>query len=196
MPEGFELVIWGVVIALLWLRGLTATAKRKREQEQASVEGSAAELGIETQRPAAGQRRSIRDQWRDMAGQIELQMQQAQAEGRPGSLVAHVDDDEEDDPQTLVIPGRRVLSDRTPRPSAVPALRSSSSPTIRRPPPVVTSRRPPPVVTTRRESAPGDAPLDRLDRYPPLARAIILSEILGPPPGLVEDRWEEEGNSP
>ena len=189
MPEGFELVIWGIVLALLWLRGLTA-AKRRREQEQESVEGSAADLRVEPQpqpqRPAAVKRRSMRDQWRDMGRQIELQMQQAQAEGRPGSLVAHVDEDEEDDAQTLVIPGRRVLPDRTRRPSTVPAQRTPSLAAI---------RRSAPAVKTMRVSPPGDAPLDRLGRYSSLARAVILSEILGPPPALKKDRWEKDTNS-
>ncbi|MFW5695140.1 MAG: hypothetical protein ACOCYB_08220 [Alkalispirochaeta sp.] len=34
------------------------------------------------------------------------------------------------------------------------------------------------------QSSPGDALLKRVGRYPPLQRAIVLKEILGPPKGL------------
>lgn len=34
------------------------------------------------------------------------------------------------------------------------------------------------------QTPPGDALLKRVERYPPLQRAIVLTEILGPPKGL------------
>ncbi|MDR0730894.1 MAG: hypothetical protein LBF63_04440 [Treponema sp.] len=50
------------------------------------------------------------------------------------------------------------------------------------PPPAAVTR--PPAVERESPAAPGPGPLDRLDKLPPLRRAVILAEILGPPKGL------------
>lgn len=216
MPDSFELVLWGIVMAVLWLRGMTA-AKRKREQ--ATLDAVRDEPEVEEGRPAPAKRLSMREQWREMAQQVERRMQEAQAEGRPGSLVAHVgEDDEEDDEERMVfVPGRPVAPSQAPEAVSLPVPRPETSVTVRREPAAAAITREPvgggtrgaagrgrDRVSTRLPTRGGPSGgadvgsdlLDRLDRYSPLARAVILSEILGTPPGLKGDPWDERWDSP
>lgn len=193
-----------LLMIFLWVRSIGAAMKKNRQrQEQALGEGPEAgpmngedgpvELpGMPNLPPDAGvattgppKRPSLREQLRDMGRQLEQQMQQAAEEGRPGSMVGHVDPEEAPEPPPFIRPAP------SPRPQATPAPLPAHS--VRASPPREPSRhsaaRPlgeprPPGVASRRASAPGDGPLERLERYPSLARAVILSEILGTPPGL------------
>ena len=136
MPESFELIFWGIILATLWLRGLRRAAQRHREAAE-NEDLSHEETGIEVESgpsrtphqreqpnrstprkvapglprsvPLAERGRALRDQWTGMARQIERQMQEAAGEGRPGSFVAHVEDDDFD--ETAFRAGRKVLQE-------------------------------------------------------------------------------------
>ena len=187
MPESFELIFWGIILATLWLRGLRRAARRHREasenedssREETGVEVESDLSGVPHQRgrpsrstprkvapdlprsvPLAERGRALRDQWTKMARQVEHQMQEAAGAGRPGSLVAHVEDDDLN--ETVLSAGRKVLQEGTrstlTTPSAVRSLRSHET-----------------------------RALDYLNRYPPLQRAIIFAEILGAPVAFRDD---------
>lgn len=181
-----------LLMIFLWVRSIGAAMKKNRQrQEQALGEGPEADpaageggplelpgmpnlppdAGVATTAPA--KRPSLREQLRDMGRQLEQQMQQAAEEGRPGSMVGHVDPEEAPEPPPFIRPSPSPQPRATPAPMPAHAVRSSPP---REPPP--------PVVASRRASASGGGPLERLERYPSLARAVILSEILGTPPGL------------
>lgn len=192
-----------LLMIFLWVRSIGAAMKKNRQrQEQALGEGPEADpaggedgplelpgmpnlppdAGVATTAPA--KRPGLREQLRDMGRQLEQQMQQAAEEGRPGSMVGHVDPEEAPEPPPFIRPAP------SPRPQVTPAPLPAHS--VRASPPREPSRRAagplgeqrPPVGARRRASAAGDGPLERLERYPSLARAVILSEILGTPPGL------------
>lgn len=187
-----------LLMIFLWVRSIGAAMKKNRQrQEQALGEGPETDptrgedgplelpglpdlppdAGVATTAPA--KRPSLREQLRDMGRQLEQQMQQAAEEGRPGSMVGHVDPEEAPEPPPFIRPAPSSQSQATPAPIPAHPVRSSPPREPLRP---VAAR--PPVVASRRASAPGDGPLERLERYPSLARAVILSEILGTPPGL------------
>ncbi len=187
-----------LLLIFFWVRSIGAAMKKSRERQEQALERAAAEPAFEAAAesafetepspfqpagPARGEgpppprRPTLREQLRDMGRQLEQQMQQAAEEGRPGSMVGHVDPEEAPEPPPFIRPPpstapRRGPPREAPRPGVARPLRESR----------------PPVVTTRRASARRGGPLARLERYPSLARAVILSEILGPPPGLSDDR--------
>lgn len=197
-----------LLMIFLWVRSIGAAMKKNRQrQEQALGEGPEADptrggdgplelpglpdlppdAGVATTAPA--KRPSLREQLRDMGRQLEQQMQQAAEEGRPGSMVGHVDPEEAPEPPPFIRPAPSPRPQGTTAPVSAHSVRSSPPREPLRPAaarPLGESR--PPVVARRRASAPGDGPLERLERYPSLARAVILSEILGRPPGLSDDR--------
>ncbi|WP_419948995.1 hypothetical protein [Candidatus Palauibacter sp.] len=182
-----------LIMIFLWVRSIGSAMKRNRErQEQALAQ---AEGGPEAfpdrpePRPGPSQtdvapprtkRPSLREQLLDMGRQLEQQMQQAAEEGRPGSMVGHVEPGEAPE-----MPG---MLRRPPPPSRPPA--AAPSPTLATPAGATPRRPPPPPLEVGRPGRAGEQPLERLERYPPLARAVILSEIIGPPPGLPRDREE------
>lgn len=192
MPDSFELFFWGILLLVFWLRGLANAAKKNRQRQEQALAEAGNRLGVEGEESAPAKRQGLRGQWMEMARQIERQMQQATEEGRPGSLVPHVE--EEDEGEAIVIPGRRVVpaperaarrlpepqgeasSRRRERPAAVqPRERARVTPSQPRPAPLVSS----------------ESPLSRLERYPVPARAVILADILGSAPGLKDDPWDE-----
>ncbi len=192
-----------LLMIFLWVRSIGAAMKKNRQrQEQALGEGSEAPMngedgpvelpglpnlppdaGVATTAPA--KRPGLREQLRDMGRQLEQQMQQAAEQGRPGSMVGHVDPEEAPEPPPFIRPAPSRRSQGTTAPLPAHSVRSSPP----REPPRPAVARPlgeprPPGAASRRAFAAGDGPLERLERYPSLARAVILSEILGTPPGL------------
>lgn len=190
-----------LLMIFLWVRSIGAAMKKNRERQEQALEqaGTAPEFdaeasSVQAAEPAGGEvppparRPTLREQLQDMGRQLERQMQQAAEEGRPGSMVGHVDPEEAPEPPPFIRPG--------PAP-APPPVASAPAPPVRESP-----RRPPsglaaasplgeprgPVTASRRAYTRGGGPLARLERYPSLARAVILSEILGRPPGLSDDR--------
>ncbi|WP_419859210.1 hypothetical protein [Candidatus Palauibacter irciniicola] len=192
-----------LLMIFLWVRSIGAAMKRNRQRQEQALEqaGEAPEFEVEPspvevvgaaggEAPPPARRPTLRDQLRDMGRQLEQQMQQAAEEGRPGSMVGHVDPEEAPEPPPFIRPApapapRPVAS----APAPAPPVRESR----RRPPPGLAAARafPEPqgsVAASRRASTRQGGPLERLERYPSLARAVILSEILGRPPGLSDDR--------
>ncbi|MYE33307.1 MAG: hypothetical protein F4X23_00440 [Gemmatimonadales bacterium] len=193
-----------LLMIFLWVRSIGAAMKKNRQrQERALGEGPESDptrgedgplelpglpnlppdAGVATTAPA--KRPSLREQLRDMGRQLEQQMQQAADEGRPGSMVGHVDPEEAPEPPPFIRPAPSPQRQVTPASAPAHSVHSSPPREPLRPAaarPLGESR--PPGVASRRASAPGDGPLGRLERYPALARAVILSEILGTPPGL------------
>ena len=200
MPDLEGMLPLILFIIFLWVRGIGATMKRKRQQEEQAMaqaeEGPEAFADMPDPRPelrpdppsqtgvappAPAKRPSLREQLLDMGRQLEQQMQQAAEEGRPGSMVGHVEPGEE--PEMPGMLRRPPPSSRQPAAAPPSTLAAPAGSTPRRPPP-------PPIEVGRpgRAGRAGEQALERLDRYPPLARAVILSEIIGPPPGLPRDR--------
>lgn len=193
-----------LLMIFLWVRSIGAAMKKNRQrQEQALGEGPEADpaggedgplelpgmpnlppdAGVATTAPA--KRPGLREQLRDMGRQLEQQMQQAAEQGRPGSMVGHVDPEEAAEPPPFIRPAPSSRPQATPAPVPAHPARSLAP----REPSRHSVARPlgeprPPGVASRRAFAAGDGPLERLERYPSLARAVILSEILGTPPGL------------
>ena len=185
-----------LLMVFLWVRGIAAAVKKNRQRQQGALEAGAAKAGPRTAPAAreaaareamsegsAARRPTVREQLRDIGRQFEQQMQQAAEEGRPGSLVGHVDPEEA--PETPVF----LRPTRPGRP--VPGRRPSPSPTAMAPPVPQSTRerrgakaRPIDTRPSRGVRIGSGGALERLDRYPPLAKAVILSEILGTPPGL------------
>ena len=198
-----------LLMIFLWVRSIGAAMRKNRQrQEQALGEGPEANPatgedgpldlpGMPNLPPDAGgattapaKRPGLREQLRDMGRQLEQQMQQAAEQGRPGSMVGHVDPEEAPEPPPFIRPAPSPPPGQvTPAPLPPHPVRSSPP---REPPRSAPARphgeRRPAVVARRRASAAGGGPLERLERYPSLARAVILSEILGRPPGLSDDR--------
>ena len=190
-----------LLMIFLWVRSIGAAMKKNRQRQEQALEQAgmtpefeAEASSVQAAEPAGGEappparRPTLREQLQDMGRQLERQMQQAAEEGRPGSMVGHVDPEEAPEPPPFI------------RPPPAPALRPAASapaPPVRESP-----RRPPsglaaasprgkprgPVTASRRASTGEGGPLERLERYPSLARAEFLSEILGRPPGLSDDR--------
>ena len=193
-----------LLMIFLWVRSIGAAMKKNRQrQEQALGEGPEADPtrsgdgpvelpGMPNLPPDAGvattgppKRPSLREQLRDMGRQLEQQMQQAAEEGRPGSMVGHVDPEEAPEPPPFIRPAPSPRPQATPAPLPAHSVRASAPREPSRHSPARPLGEPrPPGVASRRASAPGDGPLERLERYPSLARAVILSESLGTPPGL------------
>ena len=181
MPD-FEGVLPLIAIMIfLWIRAMGAARKRSRQrQEQALAEADGGFEGVPASPEAevgaapGARRPGLREQLRDMGRQLEQQMQQAAEEGRPGSMVGHVEPGEAPETPGMLRPTRSAPRPPAPKPSARPAppVRAASRGTAAEPALEVA------------RSRGGAQPLARLDRYSPLARAVILSEILGPPPGL------------
>lgn len=84
-----------------------------------------------------------------------------------------------------VVPGERRRAP-APRPERVPAVRRRARREGEEAPGGAASRRSgvPPAGSGRERRGRGGGGLDRLDALPPLARAVVLSEVLGPPPSL------------
>ncbi|MCG8469565.1 MAG: hypothetical protein MJB57_15395 [Gemmatimonadetes bacterium] len=241
MGEGVELLVWGVVIAFLWLRGLAKQAQRAREREALEAAESDDPVPAEVEAPArtssrsvepgpdprsgvpdrragesphagasrrsrsessrtrsatrevaeTGGRGGIRAQWAEITRRIEEQMEAQQEAAR--RTVEEAERGEEDQ-EAVVIPGRRVVPRSgdavEPRPSTMPVRRLADP----IPPGDVAPGRPDRIVP-RSAAAPrrpagrgsGDELLGRLDRYTPFQRAIILSELLGPPLATKDD---------
>ncbi|MYA33087.1 MAG: hypothetical protein F4164_00510 [Gemmatimonadales bacterium] len=192
-----------LLMIFLWVRSIGAAMKKNRQRQEQALEqaGTAPEFEIEASsvqaaEPAGGEapplarRPTLREQLQDMGRQLEQQMQQAAEEGRPGSMVGHRDPEEAPEPPPFIRPDPAPA----PRPAAsapAPAAPVRESP--RRPPlgrAAASPLREPrgAVAGSRHGSARQGGPLERLERYPSLARAVILSEILGRPPGLSDDR--------
>lgn len=205
MGEGFELVIWGVFIAIIWLRGLAKQAKRAKQREALGGGEPEAEAGSAVARhsradaSAAKPRRSLRDQWAEMARQIEQQVE-AQREAGQQTLVTA----EEDDDRAFLVPGRRVVPVETPDWSPAPSstavatrsrgeLEMESRGTLARRPESAREPRPkvvaPPAKVSGRRRPGSTGLVERLARYSPLQRAMILSELLGPPIAMKDRRF-------
>ena len=212
MPESFELIFWGIILATLWLRGLRRAAQRHREAAE-NEDLSHEETGIEVESgpsrtphqreqpnrstprkvapglprpvPLAERGRALRDQWTGMARQIERQMQEAAGEGRPGSFVAHVEDDDFD--ETAFRAGRKVLQEGGQSILTTPPAQGSQAVTASQR--GVGSYQQSGAGRTRIRSSRSDEirAFGYFDRYPPLQRAILLAEILGPPMALRDD---------
>ena len=211
-----------LLMIFLWVRSIGAAMKRNRQRQEealAQAQGGEAvsaegppdaeaagredrplelpgmpnlppDAGVATTAPA--KRPSLREQLRDMGRQLEQQMQQAAEEGRPGSLVGHVEPGEEPETPGMLRPQRPTPASLR-RPAPAPA--SLEAPETRNPSRRASpsrgaqpARPPVPTVGGGLSTREGPQPLERLDRYDPLSRAVILSEILRPPPGLSGDR--------
>ena len=212
MPESFELIFWGIILATLWLRGLRRAAQRHRAAAE-NEDSSGEETGVEVESglsktphqrerssrstppkgnrsvprsvPLAERGRALRDQWTEKARQIERQMQEAAGEGRPGSFVAHVED--EDLNEAVFSSGRKVLQEGGQSILATPPAEGSRAVTSSQR--GVRSYQQSGAGRTRIRSSRSDETrvFGYFDRYPPLQRAIILAEILGPPMALRDD---------
>lgn len=250
MGEGFEILLWLALMAILGMRG--AARNRKRAEREAAEEpeplaggaapdriGSDGGAASATRERPAGGRGGLFDRMAEYAAELERQAreQQAEAEARvrqaeapPAHARARTDmraaarrrggERGEDGAGTVVVPGRRVRptplaerasatvvrppgdealieplqvlevadSDHSRRPRRFEAARLTGGDLSRR------ARAPigaAPEGPVRRPRRPG---LARLDRYPTLKRAMVLSEVLGRPPGLdgvapVERHW-------
>lgn len=188
-----------LLMIFLWVRSIGAAMKKNRQRQEQALEQAAADAdpGFEAEsarvraaEPAEGEgrpapRRTLRGQLREMGRQFEEQMRQAAEEGRPGSLVGHVEPEETPETPPFLRPASSV-----PARSPSPAPAAAAPPAPRR----TRERRTPPSAPvvggpSRRAASGrgGSSPLGRFDdRYSPLARAVILSEILGTPPGLTD----------
>ena len=183
-----------LLMIFLWVRSIGGAMKKNRQRQAQALEQAGAEPGFEAEparvqatdpagaeAPPPGTRPTLREQLRDMGRQLEQQMQQAAEEGRPGSLVGHVESEEAPETPPFLRPTPAVPP-RTPSPAPVAAPRTARTPGRRTPPPMS------PIAGAQSPSAGAgrNDPLERLERYPALARAVILSEILGTPPGLTD----------
>ncbi len=184
-----------LLMIFLWVRSIGAAMKKNRQRQEQALEQAGAEPGFEAEparvqatdpagaeAPPPGTRPTLREQLRDMGRQLEQQMQQAAEEGRPGSLVGHLEPEQAPETPPFLRPSTPVPA---PQPSPAPAAavpRTARTPGRRTPPPMS------PIAGAQSPSAGAgrNDPLERLDRYPSLARAVILSEILGTPPGLTD----------
>ena len=180
MPDFEGLLPLALLFIFIASRIAAATKRNRQRQEQARVEaaggfeGAPARQETAVAAPPGARRPGLREQLRDMGRQLEGQMQQAAEEGRPGSFVGHVEPGEAPETPGMLGPTRSAPRPSAPKPSARPAppVRAASRGTAAEPALEVA------------RSRGGAQPLARLERYSPLARAVILSEILGPPPGL------------
>ena len=181
MPDFEGLLPLALLFIFISSRIAAARKRNRQRQEQAQAEaaggfeGAPARQETAVAAPPEARRPGLRDQLRDMGRQLEEQMQQAAAEGRPGSVVGHVEPGEAPETPGMLRPTRSAPRPSAPKPSARPA------------PPVRAASRGPaagPALEVARSARRGGQPLARLERYSPLARAVILSEILGPPPSL------------
>ncbi len=186
-----------LLMIFLWVRSIGSAMKKNRQRQEQALERAGAEPELEAESgfgaeparvqatdPAGAEaaRPTLREQLRDMGRQLEQQMQQAAEEGRPGSLVGHVEPEEVPATPPFLRPTAAVPP-RTPSPAPAAAVpRTARTPGRRTPPPMS------PIAGAQSPSAGAGrkAPLERLERYPALARAVILSEILGTPPGLTD----------
>ncbi|MDE2661804.1 MAG: hypothetical protein OXI39_02215 [Gemmatimonadota bacterium] len=192
-----------LLMIFLWVRSIGAAMKKNRQRQEQALEqaGAAPEFEAEpslvraaepagVEAPPPARRPTLREQLQEMGRQLEQQMQQAADEGRPGSMVGHRDPEEAPEPPPFIRPAPAPA----PRPVAsAPAPAPPVRERPRRPPPgrpAASALREPhgPATASRRASTRHGGPLERLERYPSLARAVILSEILGRPPGLSDDR--------
>ena len=200
MGEGFEILLWLALMAILGLRGAAQSRKRaEREapEEAESLGGGSAPNRIDpdegaiagsTER-ASGARGGLLSRMAEVAAELERQARERQTEAearrareeaalarRAGGERRHLGVDRE---RTVVVPGRRVR----PPPPAGGRLeaRDPSGP----PATAVASEE-----GRRRSRRHG---LERLERYPTLQRAILLSELLGPAPGLAPGGASETG---
>ena len=184
-----------LLMIFLWVRSIGAAMKKNRQRQEQALAQAGAESGFEAEpgrvqvaEPAGGEvppparRPGLREQLRDMGRQLEQQMHQAAEEGRPGSLVGHVDPEEVPETPPFLRPTPTAPARRPP--PAPPAINPQTPP--RTPGRRATPLAPPARGPSLRDSAGRGNPLERLDRYSPLARAVILSEILGTPPGLTD----------
>lgn len=89
-----------------------------------------------------------------------------------------------------VVPGQRRRAP-APRPERVPSVRRRARPEGERAPVAAPAHRPAPssVGSEGKGRRRGGDALGRLDSLPPLARAVVLAEILGPPPTLPGGRF-------
>ena len=181
MPDLEGLLPLVLLFIFIASRIAAATKRNRQRQEQARAEAAGGLEGAPARQetavaapPGARRRPGLREQLRDMGRQLEGQMQAAAEEGRPGSFVGHVEPGEAPETPGMLGPTRSAPRPSAPKPSARPA------------PPVRAASRgaaAEPALEVARSRG-GAQPLARLERYSPLARAVILSEILGPPPGL------------
>ncbi len=242
MGDGFELVIWGVFIAIIWLRGLAKQAKKARLREtledddipedfgagspaakvssaqaivrapQANVRAPRATAKVSPGKP----RPSLREQWAEMARQIERQVE-VQRDAGQSMLVEREDDDE----ATVFIPGRRVIP--APGPDAFESSASSAlaprsrselaqdrdtvalarrsretsverSGSGRRREHQTRSTVHPAVKPSTGRGQDSKGLMGRLSRYTPLQQAVILSELLGPPLSTKDDHESRKGD--
>ena len=190
-----------LLMIFLWVRSIGAAMKRNRQRQEQALEqaGEAPEFEVEPspveavgaaggEAPPPARRPTLREQLRDMGRQLEQQMQQAAEEGRPGSMVGHVDPEEAPEVPGMLRPTASREPARPPPPLFDPAASApATAPAARTRPasglsPRVASESPASRSPSQRSG--GAQPLERFERYAPLPRAVILSEILGRPPGL------------
>lgn len=185
-----------LLLIFFWVRSMSAAMKKNRQRQEQALEQAGAEPGFEAEparmqaidpageeAPPPARRPGLRDQLREMGRQLEGQMQQATDEGRPGSLVKHVEPEEMPETPPFLRPTTPVPARRpSPAPAAIVPRTPPRTPGRRTPPPMspIAGAQSPSAVSGRGN------PLERLERYPTLARAVILSEILGTPPGLTD----------
>ncbi|MDX1577514.1 MAG: hypothetical protein R3266_03475 [Gemmatimonadota bacterium] len=155
-------------------------------------------------RSESGRRRSILGDWSELAHQLEEQIEARTSERRPVEPPRQRPRPRPPEPSapgedTVLVPGRRI------RPNEIGGGRGRAN--LVRDATRAPDRLPPRPATRPRLAArtdahrparvrrPGSGGLDRFERYDPLQRAILLSEILGPPPGLGDEgpglgRWD------
>ncbi len=194
-----------LLMIFLWVRSIGAAMKRNRQRQEQALEQAGAEPEFDAEpspiqtvdaaggeAPPPARRPTLRDQLRDMGRQLEQQMQQAAEEGRPGSMVGHVDPEETPEMPGMLRPTASREPARPPPPLFDPAASAPAAASVApaRPraglPPGVAPEAP--VIGSPSRRSGREQPLERFERYAPLPRAVILSEILGRPPGLSDDR--------
>lgn len=217
MTEFVELLIWGAVLVALGLRSAARGRSRKsggppetgsREPIVGGAEGPEApstsfeDLARTPERSVRG--RPLVEQWLEAARELEEEARWREEEAgvprewRESPALGPPAGEE----RTLTVPGRRVRP--APARAAVSAAAADLGAVERRH--AVEGHTPDPRASRRALSEEGSGPegskrgsgrnpLARLDRLGPLRRAVVLSEILGPPPGLTSEersrgRWE------
>lgn len=225
MGDGTEILLWLLVMAIIAIRGAAQNRRRamQREAEKAQREGRVGGRDVESRpgavpggaakRGTAAKRTGLLDRMMEYATELERQAREQEAEIARRAAARDAPE------RTVVVPGRRVIPTRVEapaRPVAERPVRTADDIALEpdaeltRPWRTVGSRaraagRLPsraaevptieePATGVRRVHRPG---LARLDRFPPLKRAIMLAEVLGRPPGFdgvgaVERRWSED----
>jgi len=169
--DGLDLLLWLAIMVVFGLRG-AARSKRLQARQEPDVEQlPEARVPRESPqtRPVERKPRGLRGRWAEIAAELERQIQSQQQAPETRA--------EPTSQRTVLVPGHRVEprpQDREPSP-AIPIA------------PVAV------VPSSGRRRSRG---LAGLERYDVLKRTVILSELLGTPPGHAgsagsgASRWE------